>query len=165
MEPPLGFVHLRDAVDLVGRKVYGPDWQPLSEFERDNPEIIVTRLFVFVETKPNPKLPDPKIEHVITLIAEKCEAGGIEAAYRHISGVGTLDSGEWRVGWRNYFATGEIILELPLVNNEHRPSKTGGTSRWPHAIFLKREHVNQLIEALSPQKSRAGAPPKHDWDA
>jgi hypothetical protein len=31
MEPPIGFVRLRDNADEVGRKVYGHAWRPLSE--------------------------------------------------------------------------------------------------------------------------------------
>jgi hypothetical protein len=130
---------LRDAVTFIGLKVYGAEWV------------------------------DSKIEHVITLIAEKCEAGEIAAAYRALTGVETLDPAEWRsIGWRNYFATGEIPLDLPLVNfvnGEWRTNKDGHTSRQPVQIFVRREHVDRLAAALLPQRPHPGGRPRHDWGA
>jgi hypothetical protein len=80
MGPPIGFIPLRDAADMVGSKIVGPSWRPIREIDAasygldkeypdaDGADVIAAGL-------------DPRIERVITMIAEQCEAGEIAAAY------------------------------------------------------------------------------------
>lgn len=130
MEPPIGFVRLRDAIYAVGDKIFGSDWC-LGESAAE-------RLF------------DPKPERVIRLIAEWCEAGEIAAVYRSITGVDDLDRSVWRrPHWRHYFADGTIDLDLPLVDENLRPNTDGYTARCTREIYLRRHDLDRLIATLS----------------
>jgi hypothetical protein len=130
MEPPIGFVRLRDAIYAVGDKIFGSEWclgQSAAE-----------RLF------------DPKPEHVISMIAEWCEAGEIAAVYRSITGVDHLDRSVWRrPHWRHYFSDGTIDLDLPLVDENLRPNPDGYTARCTREIYLRRDDLDRLIATLS----------------
>jgi hypothetical protein len=158
MEAPIGYIRLRDAADIVGRKLYGPAWRALDELKMDGPiqkkmddgtddgtwRIIAVSII-------GGGL-DAKVERVIRLIAEKCEAGKIET----LAGVDPLSHKEWRAPhWRNYFVFGTI--------NVNRP----GAEICEREIYVRHEDVDRLVKELNPasQKSRAGAPAKHDRDA
>jgi hypothetical protein len=130
MEPPIGYVRLRDAIYAVGDKMFGSGWCV--------GESAAERLF------------DPKPERVIRLIAEWCEAGEIAAVYRSITGVDDLDRSVWRrPHWRHYFADGTIDLDLPLVDENLRPNPDGYTARCARAIYLRRDDLDRLIATLS----------------
>jgi hypothetical protein len=133
MEPPIGFVTLHDAVDGVGHTVFGAHWQyavPRSG-EADK------------ETDAH--------ERVITLVAEGCEAGAIEATYRKWDGgVDALDHSVWRLPhWRSFFARGTIDLDLPLLDASDRPNPSGHTARCTREIFVRRASLERFILELS----------------
>lgn len=110
-------------------------------------------------------------ERVITVIAEGCEGGRIAAAYRTITGVHELDLGVWRSpSWRRYFERGEIDLDLPLLDENWRPHKSGFTARCPCEIFVRRDSLDRLIASIEPASKppvprRRGGRPPHDWEA
>jgi hypothetical protein len=128
MEPPVGFVRLRDAVDEIGRKIYGPSWQPLAG----------------------------QFEHVVTLLAEECEAGRVAAAYRHLAGVEPLNPAEWhKPHWRTYFDEDTITLELPLYDDQLRPTRfTNPNCRCK--IFVRKSDLARLIGGLKRINRDAG---------
>ena len=135
METPIGFMTLYDAVDAVGHALLGASWQyaiPLnSEADKDG----------------------DAHERVITMIAEGCEAGKIDAGYPTVFGtVDDLDRSEWRKPhWRNYFITGTIDLELPLLDDRWRPVPDGRTvPRCPREIFVRRNSLKQFMDSLAP---------------
>jgi hypothetical protein len=140
MEPPIGFVRLRDAADLLGQAIAGKrKWRPLAKIK---PETIITASVAVVD-------------RVIRLIAEQCEAGEIEAVYRSITGADSLNRNEWRKpGWRLYFATGMIDLELPLVDENLRPDPNGYTVRYQREIYLKRQDLERVINTLKRPTTR-----------
>jgi hypothetical protein len=160
LPPPIGFITLYEAVDAVGRVLFGASWQyaiPLHH-EADN------------DCDPH--------ERVITMIAEGCEAGAIEAGYRRSwdCGVDALDRNVWHMPhWRNYFATGTIdLIDLPLVDQKGRPDPDGGTvPRCTREIFLRKDSLGEFIKALAPPvvppspsdpARRGGRPPAYPWD-
>ena len=114
MGPPIGFVRLHDAVDIVGRKPFGW-WRSINELcaspfgEGSGADVIALGLY-------------PDVDYVVTMIAEACEAGEIAAAYRSVTGgADNLDRNVWQgPHWRNYFAAGEIDLDLPLLDDKRR---------------------------------------------
>lgn len=134
MEPPIGYVRLRDAIYAVGDKIFGSNWcVGVSAAER---------LF------------DPKPERVIRLIAEWCEAGEIAAVYRSITGVDDLDRSVWRrPHWRHYFADGTIDLDLPLVDENLRPNLDGYAARCTREVYLRRDDLDRLIAHLPQPKA------------
>jgi hypothetical protein len=155
MEAPVGFVGLRDAADMVGRKVSGASWRPIAEVD---PNDIACKL-------------NAVIEQVITLIAERCERGEIAAAYRSVAGgADSLDRTAWQAPhWRNYFATGTIDLDLPLIDEKGRPNPNGYTARCAREIFLRRDDLEGSLDrqfgkpAPAPRKSpgrKPGSAPK-----
>jgi hypothetical protein len=143
LPPPLGFVPLRAAADVVGRKVAGADWRPIDEIDAI---AIACNL-------------DPDVGRIITMIAERCEAGEIGAAYRSVTGVDDLDRSVWQSPcWRNYFTTGTIDLDLPwLVNG--RPVTDGSTVRCTREIFVRRQDLDRFVKTLrsEPRKPVARA--------
>jgi len=132
MPAPIGFVALRDAVDAVGRRLCGSGWRPLDQ---------VTRETILCAGNPD-------VERVITLLAERCEAGDLGAAYRAIGGVDDLNRGVWRAPhWRGYFTAGAIDLDLPLIDAGGRP--TGGTTRCTREVFVSRPDLDRFIMGLT----------------
>jgi hypothetical protein len=134
MEPPIGFITLYDAVDAVGGALFGASWQyaiPLNlEADKDC----------------------DAHERVITVIAEGCEAGEIDAGYPTVFGtVDDLDRSEWRKPhWRNYFITGTIDLELPLLDRG-RPVQDGRMApRCTREIFVRKDSLKQFMASLAP---------------
>jgi hypothetical protein len=166
MEAPIGYIPLRDAADAVGRKIYGTEWRTLDEAERTEPKVRTIDGKKFAIASYVASKLDDRIERVIRLLAEKCEAGEIAAAYRSITGADPLNRDVWLAPhWRNYFTFGSINLTLPLVDDDLRPARNGGTVKCTRDIFLKRQDVDSLVRELSPtSKSRAGAPEIWDWD-
>ena len=142
MDPPIGWIPLRDAFDMVGRKLYEPTWWSLNVIFRKN---------------------HPDVERVFRLIAEACEGGEIAAAYRsYLGGADDLDRGRWRLPhWRNYFATGTIDLNLPLV--DENGNTDGHMTRNTREIFVGRQDLDHFIadlpkRAVDPSSTgRAGA--------
>lgn len=146
-ETPKGFVTLRDAADIVGCALIGEDWLPLTA------EYIIKAK------------PDPKIELVITTIAEACVAGQLMATYESAGGGVDLSRAVWhRPHWRNYFVTGTIDQDLPLLD-AGVPNKNGYTTRQTRRIFIRREELDELISEISkPRKKPQGRNPKHPWE-
>jgi hypothetical protein len=156
MEPPIGFIRLRDAADIVGDKLYASDWQPLAEMamaamsEMNIPLVAPGVIAHGV---------DPDIDHVIILIAEKCRTGAITAAYRTLRGADDLELSVWRApDWRNYFATGEIWRVLPLLEPGQQPDANGFTTRWPREIFLDRAAFDDFVKKQAPAAPRNPTP-------
>jgi hypothetical protein len=126
-------VTLQQATDIVGRRMIGPAWHPIA----DPGEYAA-------------HVDDAAVERVITAIAERCEAGEISAAYRTIMGADELDRAVWRrPSWRNYFATGEVVLELPLLDQQGRPNTNGFTAKCSREIFVRRSDVEAFAAGLS----------------
>jgi len=75
--------------------------------------------------------------------------GKITAVYRSVTGgADDLDCGVWRLPcWRDYFATGTIDLQLPLLDDRGRPDKDI-TTRCTREIFLKRQDVQRFVKKL-----------------
>jgi hypothetical protein len=133
MEPPIGFVPLCTAADLVGHRVVGAKWSPLGTISS---ETIAGRL-------------DPQIDSVLRQLAEQCEAGKITSAYRSITGAENLDCSVWHSpAWRNYFAMGAIDLDLPLLDQHGRPNPDGFTARCRRDVFLRRDHLEHFLSTL-----------------
>jgi hypothetical protein len=133
MEPPIGFITLRDAADAVGRRLHGNKWCPIAQTRSDT---IICKL-------------DPEIDRVIKTLAEQCETGGISAAYRSITGADGLDQAVWQMPhWRNYFATGTIDLDLPLLDNNLRPNPNGYTARCTREVFIRRADLDRWVATL-----------------
>ena len=143
MEPPIGFIRLRDAVYAVGDKVFEPGWCA-SAWPRTG-------------DLPAPIVFGPKTERVIRMVAERCEAAEIAAVYRSITGVDDLDRSVWRQPhWRRYFADGVIELDLPLVDGNLRPNNPNGhTARCAREIYLRRDDLDRLVATLSKPRSPA----------
>jgi hypothetical protein len=102
---------------------------------------------------------------VAKLIAEACESGRVTAAYRTITGADELDRSVWRSpAWRNYFASGTIDLDLPLLDERLRPHPAGFTARCTREIFVRRDSLTSFIADLEPApitapKQLRNAPP------
>ena len=152
MEPPIGFVALRDAVDVVGRKVNGPGWRPIGNTADYDAHVHDRDAFRAAYNL------DADGDRVITLIAEQCEAGGMATAYRSLAGADSLDRGVWRLPcWRDYFATGTIDLDLPLLDEQGRPNTNGYTARCTREVFVRRQDLDGVVATLSrPNVSPAG---------
>jgi hypothetical protein len=129
MESPIGFMTLYEAVDTVGRALFGASWQYA---------ILL-----------NPHVGNDPHERVTTVIAEGCEAGKIVAAYRSIMGADELDRRVWQMPhWRNFFVTGMIDLELPLLDERLQPVRDGRTARCTREIFVRRDSLNHFADEL-----------------
>lgn len=140
MEAPIGFVSLQQAVDIVGRRVIGASWRPIADPEEYAAHVLPWRF-----------LRDSAVESVITVIAERCEAGEIAAAYRSITGADDLDRAEWRKpGWRNYFWDGTIDLDLPLVDSRLRPDPNGDTARCTREVFVRKDQLIGWLDRNAP---------------
>jgi hypothetical protein len=129
LETPLGFVTLYEAVDAIGRAMFGPAWTysvPLGASDSD------------------------MHEPVIRAIAEGCESGRIEAAYRKWdTSAEVLDRVIWqRVNWRTHFITGTIDLELPLLDEKNRPVTDGRTARCTRELFVRRDGLETFVSAI-----------------
>lgn len=165
MDPPIGFVPLRDAADVVGRKIYGSSWRPIST--ADDYDVHVRAYNVFRAFRPisdydahvrardtvraAPNL-DADRNHVITLVAEQCEAGEIATAYRSLAGATDLDRDVWRLPcWQNYFDAGTINLDLPLLDANGQPNPNGFTARCTCEIFVRRQDLDCFVASLSKQ--------------
>jgi hypothetical protein len=130
MEVPIGFITLYEAVDAVGRAMFGANWRyaiPLG-----------------------PDAEADSHEPVITAVAEGCESGRITAAYRRWdTGAEVLDPAVWqRVNWRNHFMTGTIDLDLPLLDDRSQPVSDGRTARCTREIFVRRDSLLQFTAVL-----------------
>ena len=133
MEPPVGFVPLRAAADMVGRKLSGSKWRPIDELAAD---VIPAKL-------------NPEVDRVIAAIAEQCELGKIAVVYRSITGFEALDMTVWRApAWRDYFSTGMIELDLPLLDDKLRPNKEGLTAKCQRDVFVRKENLDQFVAGL-----------------
>jgi hypothetical protein len=124
LPPPIGFITLGEAVEMVRRKAL--------DAER--------------------------------AIAEGCESGVIAAAYRSVTGgADDLDRLVWQLPhWRDYFATGEIDLELALLDDQCRPVSDGRTAHCTREIFIRREGFERFVAQLAGPKGKGGRPPKFD---
>jgi hypothetical protein len=127
METPIGFITLFEAVDAVGGATFGASWQYATPIDSD--------------------AEGNRHELVIKAIAGGCENGRIAAAYRRWdTGAEPLDPALWqRINWRNYFMTGTIDLELPLLDNKSQPVSDGRTARCTREIFVRRDTLERFI--------------------
>lgn len=160
MRPPIGYVALAEAIDLIGDVVAGSDWRQLPD--KTNAEERFNTIWT-----------DPNVDRVITMIAEACEDGRIEAAYRSILGADNLDSKVWRMPhWRNFFASGTIDLDLPLLDDNLVPVPDGRTARCTREIFVRRDSLERFMSPLTaaainrdkPSSSARRGRPPHDWE-
>jgi hypothetical protein len=146
MEAPIGYVALPEAVDIVGRKLAGSNWHSFAdETSRDN--------LVWFD--------QGILSDAIRMIAEGCESGRIAAAYRRWdTGADALDPAVWRMAsWRNYFATGTIDLELPLIDEKGRPAPDGRTApQCTREILVRRDTLDHFIANLTPAISTSRYP-------
>lgn len=142
MDAPIGFFPLRDAADFIGQKVAGKEWLPLA---KTSEQIIQARL-------------NQNTERVLVLIAEQCEAGIISAAYRSITGADELDRTVWQKPfWRDYFVSGTIELDLPLLDNKLQPNANGFTARCTREVFLRKVDVERCVTTLPNSNTRPAA--------
>jgi hypothetical protein len=163
----IGFVHLSEAADAIGRAIYGERWRPIGEIGTEHvpsdDELIEAGYHLlnekgkvdadaakharnrFASTRRAEIIigrTDDAIEGVICLLAKRAESGEIETFYQSIDGLEPLDCSKWRASnWRSYFVNGEIEQDLPLLNGQ-------GTARCRRAIFVRRRAVDRLIETL-----------------
>ena len=134
LPPPIGYVHLYQAVETVGRAACGARW--VSVHCQD-------------ELKGAMMAPSAALQDVIMSIAEACEAGKLAAAYPNAleGGVDVLDPGEWRksrLHVETYFASGEVILYLP-----YSPPRRE-LARCPRKIFIRKDSLAEFIKSLEP---------------
>jgi hypothetical protein len=155
MEPPIGFVPLREAVDLVGLKIEGPGWRRLDEVDAAH--------IAYDDSNAMGYYVDPHVDRVIKMIAGACERGEIGAAYRpHIGRADELDRREWQSPhWRSFFSTGMITLKLPLLDQNDQPAGTL-TARCTREVFVRRDDLDRFIAKVS---APAAAPPSIDLRA
>lgn len=134
---PVGYVHLFEAVDVVGRSMHGAGWIRVCCQESLRYEIDV-------------KL--SSIDDVLLTIAEACEAGTLAAAFQHLfKGADELDRSVWRKAhWRNFFATGTTLVDQPvlLMNNKEDPS--GATIPCERKIFIRKDTLGDFTKLLAP---------------
>jgi hypothetical protein len=129
MDPPIGWIPLRAAADMVGRKLHESTWWSLNVIFRKN---------------------HPDVERVFRLLAEACEGGEIAAAYRTLAGADVLDCAVWRSPcWRNYFATGTIDLDLPRLDAKDQPDTSVPPVRCTREIFVRRQDLDRFVAGLS----------------
>jgi hypothetical protein len=142
MEPPIGFIPLREVTDLAGLKIEGPSWRRLDEVDADN--------VAYDDSNEMGYYVDPHIDRVITMIAEACERGEIFAAYRSdIGRADELDRGEWQSPhWRSFFSTGTITLNLPLLDHNRQPAGTL-TARCTRELFVRRDDLDKFVAKVS----------------
>jgi hypothetical protein len=135
LPPPIGYVHLYQAVDAVGRAAHGTEWRPIC---------CQDWLKYLVDTN--------LVGDVIEIVAEGCEAGKLAATYPTVhGGVDDLDRSEWRkTRWRNYFFFGTIDLDLPLVDASGRPNQFGRTARCTRKIFIRKDSLDEFIKSRAP---------------
>jgi hypothetical protein len=168
MENPVGFVTLLEAVDLVGRAMYGLSWRPFQELgderipsneeliekeylqpdARDDPSAVIWARWLFrLHLRGEVILSQtvPAIERVIYALAERCESGEIATSVRSITGADDLDCGVWRTQfWRRYFIEGIIGLSPPLLD--------GLLARPPldfRQILVRRTDLERFIEKIA----------------
>jgi len=178
MELPPGFIRLRDTIDIVGRKLCGSNWRPISDrgsFVLNNREALAeyhghnrgARYQISKDHKPtDPQLPspmyrsrwsvsdvitckrDPEIERVITMINQACEAGQIAAFYR--SDIGGAKKLDRGV-WRLPHWRSYFAAGTIHRNLARLDKKgpTGLTMRDEREIFLRRRDLDRFIETLS----------------
>jgi hypothetical protein len=170
MEPPLGYVPLWLAVDMVGRAVIGNNWRPLAAATKSDGAEEHVREFARVSIFLNP---DSEVNGVLKLIAERFGTGEIPPVVRSITGIDRLGPTMWQGShWRNYFIDGATDLARA------------------REIFVRQEDIDRLIKTLSalqnldtsqisapvaavsaasqaeipPGLERRGRPIEHDWE-
>ena len=81
------------------------------------------------------------------MIATWCEKDELPAAYRSPTGADKLDSGVWQApSWRNYFTTGTIDLDLPLLDaNRHPVASLPLVPGCTREIFVRQQDLDRLI--------------------
>lgn len=165
MKPPTGFLSLHDTIYIVGGKMWGSGWCPISRLEdRQAHTVHVNGVEAVVLTG---SLFNPQTEEVITIVAKACERGEITAVYRSIDGgAAGLNRDVWRrPHWQYYFAHGTIDDDLLFVDHNLRPNADGRTVRCTREIYLRQQDIDRLVKTLpTPQKNTAGAPKEHEWE-
>jgi hypothetical protein len=103
---------------------------------------------------------DPDVDPVITMIAEACEGGRLDAAYQTLLGADELDRREWRKPhWRNYFASGTIDLDLPYLDGQLRPIVDGRTVRCPgRELYIRKDSLERFLAELKEPQRKASQP-------
>jgi hypothetical protein len=104
-------------------------------------------------------------EDAVRLIAEACERGQLKAAYRSdTGGIDDLDTRVWQMPQWRMFELGMIELDLPLHDNG-RPHPQGFTAKCEREIFVRRDGLDRLAEALPApgrERMKGGRPPKYE---
>jgi hypothetical protein len=147
MKPPIGFVSPQDAAAMVGRTISKSNWHTIAESEA---AWLVLLMIVDREAAEPVAHEDHDIDRVVTMLAERCEAGEIATAFRSAAGAADdLDRSVWRLpDWRNYFITGMVDLELPcILSNGYF---MGYNERCTREIFVRRSDVERFIATLKP---------------
>jgi hypothetical protein len=167
MKPPIGFVSLQDAAAMLGRRISKSNWHTLAECEA---ALLVPLMIVDPAAAELVAHEDPDIDRVVTMLAERCEAGEIGAAYRSAAG-GADDLGRsyWRLPhWRNYFISGMVDVDLPRIFTFAGGDTFTAYETCTREIFVRRSDVERFIATLKPadhEPAEAPAPvarpPKH----
>ena len=144
---------------MLGRKISRSNWHTLTESEA---ALLVPLIIVDPAAAELVAHEDPDIDGVLTMLAERCEAGEIAAAYRSdTGGADDLDASVWRLpDWRNYFITGMVDVDLP----RYTPLSPGfvhfaGYERCTREIFARRRDVERFIATLKPADNELGEVP------
>jgi hypothetical protein len=144
LPPPIGYVHLYHAVDVIGRTLRGTDWVPVRC--QDELKYQVDKNLTTVDA-------------VILSIAEACEVGKLAAAFQDaFKGADDLDRSVWRkLHWRSYFATGKIIVDLPYIP----PHPDGKLTPCERKIFIRKDSLVKFAENIATEEPRLGLAPGH----
>jgi hypothetical protein len=87
-------------------------------------------------------------DRAMTMIAEGCEAGRIQAVYKTITGIDDLERSVWHaLHWRSYFDLGTIDLDLPNLH----PDAQGRTVRCTREIFIRKDSLEKSFAGLGPE--------------
>jgi hypothetical protein len=156
VKPPIGFVSLQDAAAMLGRRISKSNWHTLAEREA---ALLVLLMIVDPAVAELVAHEDPDIDRVVTMLAERCEAGEIGTVYRSAAGgADDLDRSYWRLPhWRNYFITGMVDVDLPWIFTFAGGGTFTAYERCTREIFVRRSDVECFIATLKPADHDCGS--------
>jgi hypothetical protein len=142
-------VSLQDAAAMLGRRISKSNWHTLAEREA---ALLVLLMIVDPAVAELVAHEDPDIDRVVTMLAERCEAGEIGTVYRSAAGgADDLDRSYWRLPhWRNYFITGMVDVDLPWIFTFSGGGTFTAYERCTREIFVRRSDVERFIATLKP---------------